>query len=72
MSGDPCKNCPWTSSDPRDRDALTPEIRKAAEDGSWFCCHVNLGTCHGVARYAAARARVAQRSDPYAGTQEGK
>ena len=54
--GTPCAGCPWTSKDQRDKDALTDEVRSAAARGVWFCCHVNLGTCHGAARYGASKA----------------
>jgi len=54
-SGLPCAACPWTSKHASDKAALTPEVRAAALAGSWFCCHVNLGTCHGAARYSKAK-----------------
>lgn len=52
----PCAECPWTSTAERDRAALTDEIKQAAANGTWFCCHVNAGTCYGAQRFAASRA----------------
>lgn len=57
----PCADCPWTSRDQRDVDALTPEIREKAVEGRWFCCHVNLGTCFGAERYGSAKRAVLER-----------
>jgi hypothetical protein len=50
----PCQKCPWTSKDQRDKDSITSDIRQAAVDGLWFCCHVNMGTCYGAQRYGEA------------------
>lgn len=45
----PCSACPWVSRDPRDVEAINaPGTQAAMESGRWFCCHVNLGTCHGA------------------------
>ena len=55
MSADkPCAGCPWTSREERDKAALTEEVKAAARGGQWFCCHVNMGTCHGAARYGSS------------------
>lgn len=51
----PCVACPWTK---KGRPDITPDVFRAAEGGTWFCCHVNLGTCWGAAvvtRKAAVR-----------------
>lgn len=45
----PCAACPWVSTDARDRAAVEkPETQAAMQAGTWFCCHVNMGTCHGA------------------------
>lgn len=45
----PCAACPWMSRDPRDVAAVSDETTQdAMRAGTWFCCHVNLGTCHGA------------------------
>lgn len=45
----PCGPCPWVSTDARDREAVAaPAVQKAMQEGGWFACHVNLGTCHGA------------------------
>ena len=41
----PCKQCPWIQKGQPD---ITPELQKTNNEGQWFCCHVNLGTCHGA------------------------
>lgn len=49
MSDRPCDACPWVSQSPRDKAAtLSPEMQEALAAGAWFCCHVNMGTCHGA------------------------
>lgn len=46
----PCSACPWVSRDPRDKAAVSaPAAQEAMKSGRWFCCHVDLGTCHGAA-----------------------
>jgi hypothetical protein len=49
----PCDACPWSAKGQPD---LTDELRARAAAGNWFCCHVKLGTCWGVARYQQALA----------------
>lgn len=45
----PCDACPWVSQDSRDQAAVAdPATRASMEAGNWFCCHVNMGTCHGA------------------------
>lgn len=45
----PCSACPWTSKDQRDIDATSdPAVQASMQAGQWFCCHVNMGTCHGA------------------------
>lgn len=47
--GRPCSACPWVSRDKDYRAAVSdPATRAAMESGQWFCCHVNMGTCHGA------------------------
>ncbi len=47
--GTPCGPCPWVSTDQRDKDTIEATgARAAMEQGKWFCCHVNMGTCHGA------------------------
>lgn len=48
----PCVKCPWIAKGQPD---LTPEVRQAAVDGKWFCCHVHMGTCFGAQRYGDAK-----------------
>lgn len=49
MSDRPCDACPWVSRDERDVLAVAdPATRQAMEEGRWFCCHINMGTCHGA------------------------
>lgn len=55
----PCAGCPWTSKAARDRAALTDEVRAAAVEGKWFCCHVHMGTCYGAERYGKAKRQQA-------------
>lgn len=53
----PCRACPWTQKGQPD---ITAPVRAAAEAGEWFCCHVNMGTCHGaqlIHRAAIAKAQ---------------
>ncbi len=46
----PCNACPWVSTDQRDKEAVSaPGMQEAMQNGNWFCCHVNMGTCHGAA-----------------------
>jgi hypothetical protein len=46
----PCKACPWMSRDERDKEAISdPKVQESMLAGNWFCCHVNMGTCHGAA-----------------------
>ena len=55
MSDMPCAKCPWTSKDPEVKALMEKhKVHEAAAKGAWFCCHVNMGTCHGAARYAEA------------------
>ena len=49
----PCEACPWMK--PKQPD-ITPEVRAAAVRGDWFCCHVNMGTCHGAAKMQSEKA----------------
>jgi hypothetical protein len=59
--GKPCAQCPWTSSDPRDKSAIDAhKARAAAEAGQWFCCHVNLGTCYGALAVSKRAAKETQ------------
>jgi hypothetical protein len=51
---EPCAECPWMSNDQRDVVAREP-LRKTAESGAFFCCHVRLGRCEG-SRLVAERA----------------
>lgn len=45
----PCGACPWVSRDERDKAAVSdPATQAAMQAGRWFCCHVNMGTCHGA------------------------
>lgn len=45
----PCSACPWVSTSPRDREAVADDAtQEAMKAGKWFCCHVNMGTCHGA------------------------
>ncbi len=54
----PCSACPWVSKDPRDIEITSrPEMDAAMKAGKWFCCHVNMGTCHGAALRRAAHAK---------------
>lgn len=47
--GKPCEKCPWMSHDERDKEAVSaPDVQATMEAGTWFCCHVNMGTCHGA------------------------
>lgn len=49
MEDRPCTACPWVSRDERDVQAVSnPETQAAMLEGRWFCCHVNMGTCHGA------------------------
>lgn len=41
----PCKQCPWTQ---KGRPLITPDLEEASKKGTWFCCHVNMGTCFGA------------------------
>jgi len=41
----PCEQCPWTIKGQPD---ITSTMRSANDKGEWFCCHVNMGTCHGA------------------------
>ena len=41
----PCGNCPWTQ---KGQPLITEVQRKANVGDAWFCCHVNMGTCHGA------------------------
>jgi hypothetical protein len=45
----PCDKCPWVRKNQPD---ITPDVRRAAESGAWFCCHTRLGTCHGAESYS--------------------
>lgn len=56
--GAPCADCPWTSGLRRDVLALTEDVKQSAIDGKWFCCHVNLGTCHGARRFGNAKRKL--------------
>lgn len=49
----PCSACPWIQKGQPD---ITPELRQLAQAGTWFCCHVNMGTCHGAAKQHASEA----------------
>jgi hypothetical protein len=40
---------------------IDENIKSAAREGQWFCCHVNLGTCHGAAKYGRQQERQTQR-----------
>lgn len=53
----PCEKCPWTLKGQPD---ITDELRQAAARGDWFCCHVNMGDCHGAARFAQSGAAIAK------------
>lgn len=43
----PCDACPWVPGRPLS-DEIKPEHEEALARGEWFCCHVNMGTCHGA------------------------
>jgi len=61
----PCAACPWLSKDARDREAVeTPEVRSALAAGQWFCCHVNMGTCHGAERVRRSMDREPRVTSP--------
>lgn len=45
MKNKPCPQCPWTE---KGQPLITEELKKARDAGEWFCCHVNMGTCHGA------------------------
>jgi hypothetical protein len=54
----PCKACPWTE---KGQPLITDELRECAKQGQWFCCHVNMGTCHGAERFGESkRAAIAK------------
>ena len=44
-----CNACPWMIKGQPDVDADT---MNAAKSGEWFCCHANMGTCHGAKLFA--------------------
>lgn len=46
----PCSACPRVPGRPLS-DAIEDKHRQAAREGAWFCCHVNMGTCHGAANF---------------------
>lgn len=45
MDGVKCECCPWLQKDQPD---ITDELRAAAHEGQWFCCHMKGGTCEGA------------------------
>ena len=58
MTPAPCEHCPWPAKGQPD---LTDELREHAAAGTWFCCHVHLGTCWGAERFRQARAKADAR-----------
>lgn len=60
----PCGACPWVSQDPRDKEAINaPGTQEAMKAGTWFCCHVNMGTCHGAALQYERHQRLFKTAD---------
>jgi len=51
----PCARCPWLV----EHELLTPEVQAAGLAGEWFCCHVRMGTCTGVAVWRRRKLKVA-------------
>lgn len=41
----PCEECPWIK---KGQPLITEELRIANDNGQWFCCHTQLGTCTGA------------------------
>lgn len=48
LKNKPCKECPWIQ---KGVPLATDQVKEACKNGKWFCCHVNLGTCHGAVNY---------------------
>jgi hypothetical protein len=50
MKTQACAACPWIQKHPdKDVQAMKKQALPSLKAGQWFCCHVNLGTCHGAA-----------------------